>query len=77
MMNKIQTLFVQQFGSDLAPKIVFWNLRASASGSGVVKDEMEDAVALLSGFSSEKEMHDKNVRAGTKKGKCIIVTYDD
>ena len=55
MMNKIQMLFIDQFGPELAanpPKIVFWNLFASPSGSGVVKDDMEDGVALLSGLSS-------------------------
>ncbi|KAL7486499.1 hypothetical protein ACHAW6_012104 [Cyclotella cf. meneghiniana] len=55
MMEKIRMLFIHRFGSGISanpPKIVFWNLRASTSGSGVVKDKMEDGVALFSGFSS-------------------------
>ena len=53
MLEKIQQLFVSRFGTAIQPpKIVFWNLRASISGSGLVKSANEDGVALLSGLSS-------------------------
>eukprot|EP00573_Skeletonema_grethae_P001898 CAMPEP_0201686794 /NCGR_PEP_ID=MMETSP0578-20130828/1108_1 /ASSEMBLY_ACC=CAM_ASM_000663 /TAXON_ID=267565 /ORGANISM="Skeletonema grethea, Strain CCMP 1804" /LENGTH=905 /DNA_ID=CAMNT_0048170893 /DNA_START=30 /DNA_END=2747 /DNA_ORIENTATION=- len=53
MLQKIQQLFVSRFGSAIQPpKIVFWNLRASISGSGIVQSADEDGVALLSGLSS-------------------------
>jgi len=55
MLEKIRQLFVDRFGPSAAanpPKIVFWNLRASTSGSGVAEDAEEDGVVLLSGLSS-------------------------
>ncbi len=53
MLQKIQQLFVSRFGSAIQPpKIVFWNLRASISGSGIVQSADEDGVALLSGLTS-------------------------
>jgi len=53
MLQKIQQLFIRRFGSAIQPpKIVFWNLRASISGSGIVQSADEDGVALLSGLSS-------------------------
>jgi len=53
MLQKIQQLFADRFESAiLPPKIVFWNLHASISGSGIVESADEDGVALLSGLSS-------------------------
>ena len=53
MLEKIRQLFVERFGDDIQPpKIVFWNLRASTTGSGIVESADEDGVALLSGMSS-------------------------
>lgn len=53
MLQKIQQLFVSRFGSAIQPpKIVFWNLRASISGSGIVQSADKDGVALLSGMST-------------------------
>lgn len=55
MLNKIRQLFVDRFGPAAAahpPKIVFWNLRPSTSGSGVAENAGEEDVALLSGFSA-------------------------
>lgn len=55
MLEKIRELFIDRFGpeaKDYPPKIVYWNLRASTSGSGVVGNALEDCVALLSGVSA-------------------------
>jgi hypothetical protein len=53
MLQKIQQLFADRFKSTIQPpKIVFWNLSASISGSGIVQSADEDGVALLSGLSS-------------------------
>ncbi len=54
MLEKIRELFVDRFGPQVAdpPKIVFWNLRASTSGSGIAETAEEDGMALLSGFSA-------------------------
>jgi hypothetical protein len=53
MLQKIQQLFDDHFESKIQPpKIVFWNLRASISGSGIAQSADEDGVVLLSGLSS-------------------------
>jgi hypothetical protein len=55
MLEKVQALIVKRFGPDVAnflPKIVFWNLRSSATGSGVTGNAQDDSVALLSGVSA-------------------------
>merc|ERR1719498_83434 len=53
MLENIRQLFVERFCDDIRPpKIVFWNLRASMTGSGIVESADENGVALLSGISS-------------------------
>lgn len=55
MLEKIRKLFVNRFGQAAMacpPRIIFWNLRSSPSGSGVAKDAEENGVALLSGASA-------------------------
>jgi hypothetical protein len=47
-----RSLFARHFGAGVLPKIVFWNLRASESGSGVAPTACGGDVALLSGFSA-------------------------
>ncbi|KAL7544168.1 hypothetical protein ACHAWF_007548 [Thalassiosira exigua] len=48
MLEKLRQLFA----TVNPPKIVFWNLRASFSGSGIGGDAEEGGVVLLSGFSA-------------------------